>query len=103
MSLRLDYTRLLYAQVIIVAMLFYVHLNVFIAMGMFLLIEHALVWQTWVFWEMLTGHEWLGIYLVSAGLIIEGQAIFILVLMAAFLLGCNFKYQNPLKLKRLKR
>ncbi len=69
--------------------------NNLLIIGMILLIEHLLVYGRFDFKDFL-GHEWLGLILVLIPLIVFKSWTNVIIIIAAFLIGCRYKWTEKL-------
>lgn len=71
--------------------------NVFIGLGMFLILEHYFIWDRWDAFDFLLGHEWWGMYLLFFGLLFTGNWVMALMSLVGFLIGATYNPFNPFK------
>lgn len=69
--------------------------NFLILFGFLLLFEHIWSYNRWDFFDIF-GHETLGILMIIIGLIMQKNYIGIIICIAGYLIGCNFKYEKDM-------
>ena len=70
--------------------------------GLFLILEHYFYWKNYDFYDILTGHEWYGIYFILIAFLIQGYLILSILSLIGFILGAQFRKFNPFeKLKEM--
>ena len=85
---------------IVLALIFY-FLNggksFLVPLGVWLLIEHYIVWERWDAYDFLLGHEYWGLYILSLGYILGGNIYLLGVSVIGFFIGATYNKFNPFK------
>ena len=98
---RKDYSRKLIGMTIIATLLMSYFLDggrsIFMIVGSSLFLEHYFIWDRWDVYDFILGHEWWGLYLISAVYIFSGMYWMFVLSFAAFLFGATYNRFNLFK------